>query len=490
MSTPATGDELLYGDLTFFLTHPAHVAAVAALRGLPVPPVETCRVLEVGCGTGFNLLTMSRSLPNATFVGVDLSEPQIAHGRALAEQVGATNIELRAGGLESLDDSLGQFDYVIAHGVFSWVPPAVQTALLDLYRRRLAPHGVGYVSFNTYPGWHFRGMLREIMLMFRPADAPPREQLRVAKERTRKLLADLPDADAPHARVLKTEFERVEKSADYYVHSEFLEPYNRPVLFTEFAAMLADHGLRFLAESRFGTNSFVQLGDDRRALEAADDDLIRCEQYLDHRVHGYFREALVVPAAVEPSREVDAGVVLKFWTHAGVEPVEPLADPDATAFDEVRRGEEVLEVRDPLYRRVLRRLWATDSPLVPAMAFRPDVVAVVGFDVGDAAILPLLAKVLMKGFCEEMWLFAAAPPAFAATPGDRPTACALARLTAGETVTNRLHRPVTLSADERAVLARLDGRTSRAEIAAAANLGRADVDRVIARLAKAAVLES
>jgi SAM-dependent methyltransferase len=472
--------EILYGDLTFYHTHPAHVAAVAGLRGLPVPPVETCRVLEVGCGTGFNLLAMSRSLPNARFVGVDLSEPQVAHGRAMAAKVGATNIELRAGGLESLDDSLGEFDYVIAHGVFSWVPPDVRAALLTLYRRRLAPHGVGYVSFNTYPGWHFRGMLRDIMLLFLPPDAPPREQLRVVKERTRQFLAGLPDPDVASARILKAEFERADKSADYYVLGEFLTPHNRPMLFTEFAALLADHGLRFLAESRFGTNSFAQLGDDRRALEAADDDLVRCEQYLDHRVHGYFRESLIVPAGAEPSKEVDAGVVLTFSVHAGVEPVGPPGDPDATEFDAVRRGDEALEVRDPLYRRVLRRLWAADSPLVPAAAFRPDVVAVVGFDVGDAAILPLLAKVLVKGFSEELWLFAAAPPAFAATPGDRPTACPLARLTAGETVTNRLHRPVPLTPDERAVLTRLDGRTTRGEIGA---------DAVIAKLAKAALLE-
>src|SRR5262245_60448117 len=188
-------DELPYEDLAFYHTHPSNLAVVAALCGLRPPPVEACRVLELGCGSGFNLLAMAQSLPAARFVGVDLSARQIDHGRALAAALGAGRVELHARSVTDLDASLGQFDYVIAHGLFSRVPEPVRAAVLDACRRHLAPNGVAYVSYSTYPGWHVRTILRDVLLFGAPADAPPLERVRAARAALERLLGDLPDQD-------------------------------------------------------------------------------------------------------------------------------------------------------------------------------------------------------------------------------------------------------------------------------------------------------
>ncbi len=76
-------------------THPEHLAMVLTLLGLCAPPLENCRVLEVGCATGGNLLPMAESLPEASFVGIDLSAAQIDAARAAQRTLGLKNAEFR-----------------------------------------------------------------------------------------------------------------------------------------------------------------------------------------------------------------------------------------------------------------------------------------------------------------------------------------------------------------------------------------------------------
>src|SRR5262249_31003951 len=155
--------EVPYGDNVFPNTHPERMAAVASLFGLRTAPADDCRVLDLGCGTGANLIPMALVLPGSRFVGIDLSQRQIAHGQRTVAELGLTNVDLRPLSILDVGGDLGTFDYVICHGVFSWVPPAVQDKILDVCRDNLRPDGVAYVSYNTYPGWHIRGMIREMM---------------------------------------------------------------------------------------------------------------------------------------------------------------------------------------------------------------------------------------------------------------------------------------------------------------------------------------
>src|SRR4051812_41655243 len=127
-------------------------------------PVDRCRVLELGCAGGGNLLPMAETLPQSTFFGIDLSPVQIGHGQRIIRALGLTNLRLEAMSILDVPEDFGEFDYIIAHGVYSWVPPAVQQKILDLCAAHLAPQGVAYLSYNTYPGWHLRQMAREMML--------------------------------------------------------------------------------------------------------------------------------------------------------------------------------------------------------------------------------------------------------------------------------------------------------------------------------------
>jgi SAM-dependent methyltransferase len=156
-----TYDQVPYESHPFAQTHPDRLATVATLLGMAPTPVEHCRVLELGCASGGNLIPMAAGLPESTFTGIDLSQSAIVAGQAMVASLQLTNIDLRHASILEADGELGIFDYIICHGVYSWVPPEVQDRILEICARNLAPNGVAYVSYNTYPGWHARGTIRE-----------------------------------------------------------------------------------------------------------------------------------------------------------------------------------------------------------------------------------------------------------------------------------------------------------------------------------------
>ncbi len=480
-------DELPYGDIAYFHTHPAHLGAVAALCGLAPPAIAGGRVLEVGCGTGFNLVAMSRSLPDTRFVGLDPSPTQIERGRALAAEVGAANVELRVGRIEDLDD--GPFDVILAHGFYSWVPPAAQSALLELLRRRLAPDGLGYVSYNAKPGWNARGVLRDFLLHAAPPGPAPRDRVAGARAALTAFLSALPDPESLHARQLAHHAAALAREPDYYWLYDDLSEHNEAILFSEFAHRLAAHGLQYVAESRFPTSAFAQFGVDRDALDAAGDDLVRREQLHDFRWNRSFRQSIVCHAGRAIPRTPGAAAVGRLWLSPRVELVDPAADLDAVEFDEARREEdgEVVQIHDPFYRRFLRRLQAAPGRRLPTDAFVPDILEYIEMEVGPDQTRQLLQRIVWKGTLEEVWYPYAEPTRYATVAGDRPRACALARRQAahGDAIVNRLHRGARLDDADRAKLARLDGSADRAALAAEFGITRADLDR----FAAAALLE-
>jgi SAM-dependent methyltransferase len=279
-------------------THPDALATLAALMGMSPAPVENCRVLEIGCGTGGNLTPMAATLPGSRFVGLDLSSVQVGLAETTARGLGLTNVEYKAGSILDLDDTLGTFDYVLCHGVYSWVPPAVQDKILSICDRHLAPHGVAFVSYNTYPGWHLRSVARDAMAFLARGADTPEDQVRAGRSYLKFLAASALDPDGPYGRLLKQEAEILNGVQDYYVFHEHLESDNRPVYFAEFAARAAGHGLQYLGESvphrlLSGLPDHVQ-----EALKHISPDLIHLEQHVDYLRGRAFRRTLLCRADV------------------------------------------------------------------------------------------------------------------------------------------------------------------------------------------------
>ncbi|MDY3558854.1 class I SAM-dependent methyltransferase [Gemmata sp. JC673] len=333
-------DEVPYESHPYPQAHPSRLAVIATLFGLTPPAVETARVLELGCAAGGHLIPMAAALPNATFVGVDLSARQIADGRDQVARFGLTNIELRHASILELDDSYGTFDYVLCHGVFSWVPAPVQEKILAVCARHLSPYGVGYVSYNTYPGWHMRGMIRDMMRFHAAKFAAPAERTRQA----RALLDFLAESAKPgtelYPALLKKELEAVRHQADHYLFHEHLEEVNEPLYFHQFVDRAGAHGLRYLGEARVATMLSGPLGPDiEKALKLLATDQVQTEQYLDFLRNRTFRETLVVHARNVPSWQLRPEPVGRLHIASGAAPVGTEA-PDV-------RSDAVVQYRGP-----------------------------------------------------------------------------------------------------------------------------------------------
>ena len=161
----AAYDAVPYESHAFPQTAPGHLAAIAYLFGMDTMDVSTARVLEIGCAAGGNLIPFAMLHPQARVVGIDLSSVQVDQGRRRVQALGLWNLELLQGDVAAMDlTALGQFDFIICHGVYSWVPANVQEAILSAFDTVLAPKGVAYISYNVYPGWKSKEIVRDAML--------------------------------------------------------------------------------------------------------------------------------------------------------------------------------------------------------------------------------------------------------------------------------------------------------------------------------------
>jgi SAM-dependent methyltransferase len=298
-------DRLPYQSNPFAETHPRNLAVLARLLGLEPAAPDNCRVLELGCAAGGNLIPMAWHLPGSRFVGIDLEPLQVETGQRVVEALGLSNITLAQGDIAELGDELGRFDYIVAHGVFSWVPDGVREAMLALYRRLLAPNGVGYVSYNARPGWHVRGMLREMLLYHTRGIDDPLAALQAARGFMRLYGETLAKQPGPLAQHMLAELRSLENAHPSYLYHEYLESHNQALLASDFIAAAERHGLRYLCDCQLETMFPSGLGGAAEDLLDGLQTAAEHEQYLDFFNHRTFRQSLLVHAECEPDYDID-----------------------------------------------------------------------------------------------------------------------------------------------------------------------------------------
>src|SRR6195256_4746917 len=183
MSTPAPNayDRIAYRTLPMPQTHPDRLATIALLHGMAPRPVDRCRVLELGCGDGSNLIPMAYGLPGSEFVGVDLATTAVTSGAAAISALGLRNVVLHHLDVMDVSDAFGTFDYIIAPGLYSWVPEPVRDRILGICEAHLARHGVAFVSYNTYPGCHLRQAVWQILQFHVEGMTDPGERIAQAR---------------------------------------------------------------------------------------------------------------------------------------------------------------------------------------------------------------------------------------------------------------------------------------------------------------------
>jgi SAM-dependent methyltransferase len=420
--------------------------------------VERCRVLELGCGDGGNLVPMALGLPNASFVGVDAAPGAIARGAELIDALALPNITLHAESIEDLDPQAGAFDYVVAHGVYSWVGPAARDRLLAICRSALADQGVAYVSYNALPGGRVREALRD-MLRFHTAELDdPAERVAQARALLRFLLDGWPEGH-DFATGMRRQAEGALDRGDASLLHDDLAEVNEPVYFHELVAHAERHGLQYLAEADFFEMQTGVLSEAVAETLRGVEDLVRREQYLDFLKGRMFRQTLLCRAEHELDRAPRPEVAEDLAVST---PARPRGGPDAegAVTFEGPTG-STLATDHPLVRAALERV----ADAWPAAVWVRDLI-LTGSSPEDRAAL---CDALLRSYAANLVQLHAHPPALAATPGEMPEASPLARhqAQAGDMVTNLRHVSVRVEDDlGRELVTLLDGTRDRAALAA------------------------
>jgi SAM-dependent methyltransferase len=309
---PNAYDEFDYPGFSFINTHPDQLAVMAALHGLSPAPVESCRVLEIACGEGANLIPMAHAFPRAEFTGFDLAGVPIRRGQQRARALGLRNLrlfqaDLMEVGPEQDRGALGQYDYIIAHGLYAWVPEPVRDALLALCSRHLAPAGVAFVSYNAWPGSYLRNIFRDLIRRAAGPGEPTEEQIAEGLNLLEALLHARGEDD-PWRRVFDEQLLKMRRRANNTTRHDELAPTYNPVWFSAFVGHAASHGLEHLGDAELPVLSDPCFRPDlvARVRSIAGDDPVRQEEILDFSRMCPYRESLLTPAGQTIRPELDA----------------------------------------------------------------------------------------------------------------------------------------------------------------------------------------
>jgi len=456
-------DDIPYSSHPFPQSHPDRLAAVAKLFGLNSPAVEDCRVLELGCSMGGNLIAMAQKYPGARFVGIDASSRQISEGWKVVDVLHLKNIELKQLDILDVNDTLGEFDYVVCHGVYSWVPATVQSKLLDLCKRHLSATGVAYMSYNTYPGWHVRGIVRDMMLYRGLQFNDPAVRLAQAKSLVEFVAKSSPSTDDPYRKLLQGELDVITRSDDYYLHHDHLEENNHPVYFHEFARRLGVNGLQYLGEADFSTMVSTNFAPDiaKTLHDLGAHDILQMEQYMDFVRCRYFRQTLVCHSAVRLNRQLNSVLVKSLLLSSQATPEAPAAAAEPSELQTFRTpGGRGITCRSPITKHALRALQEHWPASVPFQELFGSCKSAGATD--DEFLANEILACMAAGVVE--WRIS--PDPFTAKVTHKPTTTPSARLQAaqGTRVTNLRGETVTLDDLHCSVLRHLEGKQDVPEL--------------------------
>ena len=400
---------------------------------------------------------MALGLPQSRFVGIDSSPGQISEARALIGSLGLSNIDVESRSILEVDSGLGTFDYIICHGTFSWVPVEVQEKILEISARNLSPSGVAYVSYNTYPGWHMRGLVREMMSYHARRYNRPADRAAQARSLLQFMTNSASAINPVYGNLLKEELDTIRNRPDSYLLHDHLETVNEPVYFHEFIDRAGSKGLQYVSEvqdSLFATESLPYAA--AEGLRQLSKDHLEFEQFVDFVINRRFRESVLCHRGAPLTRTVSAEGFDKFYI-ASRHPLPQVAVPFrnghflGAAMRYLKENWPLSVAFPSLLQAVTKRINTARTGENPPLGSR---------EASD------LRADLLRCYSLKLVEFGTLPPSFVVEISEKPVASRLARLqaAAGNTVTNPRHEAGQLGNFGRYVLCQLDGTHDRQTI--------------------------
>ena len=466
-------DVVDYPPLIHVAMHPSKLGAIGRLLGMDAASPRACRMLEVGCGDGLQLLSLAQAYPASRFIGVDLSAKAIARGESMRMELGLDNLELVAADLTEWDPGNAPYDYIVAHGFFSWVPQFVREHLLALCNRALAADGIAYISYNALPGCHLRRMAWEMMQFHVREVSDPAERVRKAREFLEWLGTDTMERGAYGPAIRHEAMHLLNDTQPAVLYHDDLSSINEPFSITAFVGHARRHGLEYVAEADYHEFNPALLGAEAQSRFEAmcGTDRVVNDQYLDFLKGRRFRQTLLCRAPAAPSTaNLHAAAVLGLDVSGHIR-AEPAAGQEPARAGMIRFASSdgaAISTNHPVVQAALRHV----GDVFPRPIRVEQLLALARHETGSVDAVEddanALAVTLARAFELGLVALQLDAPRFAAAAGDRPIASPLARAqaAAGRDIVANL-RPSMVSLDSKPaleLLQLLDGSRDRAAI--------------------------
>lgn len=446
-------DELPYTSFPYPQTHPRNLSAIAQLFAMSPADVGTSRILELGCAGGGNLIPIASTYPSCQCVGIDASRRQIEEAIQLSESLGLSNIDLRHQDIDDFEWQGEPFDYVLCHGVYSWVPRETQRRLLAICQECLADQGIAFVSYNTYPGWYLRRGVREMMGFHASGFSDTQTKINQSRALVDFLAGAVRTEGDSYDQLLREELGILRSSEDSYVYHEHLEKDNEPLFFYQFVERAEDAQLRYLADAQFSTMVPSDFSESTQStLRSIAPGIVQMEQYLDFLRNRKFRQSLLCRAEIQPDRSIEPSRLQRLSVSAPLTEVDSQTDSE-WLFEHAsgQRFSATDAVTANLFR-ILSGLWPRSIALS---------------DLGEqAGGFEHAAQSTLELFAQGLVSLTSAPIDCQTDVSFRPQTSELVRSQAEHVsfATNQRHERVPLDAFDRAILVELDGTRDLNEI--------------------------
>lgn len=284
-------DEVRYPGKFYPQSSPDRIGAIGTLYGVDAAPADRCRMLELGCGDGGNLIPLAERFPRSRFLGIDLAPETIADGQAVIAELGLSNIELRCADIAAFAVEPRAWDYIISHGVLSWAPEEARQRMLQIFGEGLADHGLAYVSYSCLPGGYLRNYPRDLM-RFHTRNIPAlADRAKAAREVVAFVDAAAPAGSIVHD-ILRREMAGTE-GRDFFLLHDLLADENEPFYFLDVIETAKRSGLQYVAESDLSAMQTFHLAEARREQVDAIASRLEREQYLDFINLRRFRQTIL-----------------------------------------------------------------------------------------------------------------------------------------------------------------------------------------------------
>lgn len=466
-------DSVPYESVPYSSSNPSYMRAVGMLFKMNPTKIDEAKILEIGCAGGGNLIPLALKYPKAKLLGVDLSPVQIESAQKQAKEVGATNVEFKNISIADLGSSNGKFDYIVCHGVLSWVNENTRNAIFKACEQLLTDNGLAYISYNTLPGWNMVRTVRDMMLYHAAMFTTPAEKIQQSRLLLDFVKDSVPQQNNPYADMLKTESTILSQQPDHYLFHDHLEADNKQYYFHEFMTEANRHSLQYVADSNIASMFLGNMPESVAEKLKVVNDIVRTEQYMDFINNRRFRMSILCRSGNAINRDLNIDSIKPLYMNMRITPAKQASEVSL---------EDLTDQAVFYHQGMKENNISTSSPVMKAALYT--FVENINYPLSFNEVVKAVAKKLPKAKTEEIeqefgvnalrmilsgHITISEAPKFSNVISKKPEVSALVRYQAMNMpslwVTNEMHERVAINIFDKYLLRYLDGKNSTEELA-------------------------